>query len=278
MSKLNKNIVALGSLSGKTYGDVAAACGQPKKTVPCVFSDIGEGTRSTWSDGIFTVTLNFDKDGNYCGVHHHRHLGPYIWIAVITVVLVAAVLIYGAQMRQKAAGSAADPAAMTALILDNESVWLHDKTAGVCLLDLDSDGTPELVATDTEIVWVDELDAYYFGDSTVAVYSLADGAVTPLGGYTSDEYCFLATLHRFTDASGVTGWYYTSGGDVWLLSLENGALVTEPATAMPDISGGDEAMPLLRNEAWVAKFGETPDAATVSADVGAIVDDYFAAK
>lgn len=277
MSGLHNKMAALGDLSGRTLGEVIAACGEPSETASVRFTDIGEGTRATWHDGLVTVTLNFDMNGRYCGIHQYRNLGPYIWLSVITVFIISAALIVGAQMRKNAAQRPLDAASLQTLLLDNEAVWLHDATAGICLLDLDSDGTPELLATDTEIVWYDELEAYYFGDSHVAVYSLSGGAVTPLGGYTSDEYCFLATLHRYTGAGGTGGWYYTSGGNVWLLSLEDGAVVTGAAAAMPDISGGDAAMNLLRNEAWVTRLGETPDPAAVEADVAAVAEGYFAA-
>ncbi|NCB50545.1 MAG: hypothetical protein EOM54_01505 [Clostridia bacterium] len=276
MSKLHKKMVALGDMSKRTYNDVVAACGEPRETVPARFTDIGEGTRSTWSDGLLTITFTFDKEGNYCGICHHRNLEPYIWLSAITAVIIAGSLILGSYMRSRAADETPDAASMEALLVENENIWLHDNTAGICLSDLDFDGVPELLATNTDIIWYDELDSYYFGDSEVAVYSLADGKVTPLGGYTTDEYCFLATLHLFTGGDGSRGWYYTSGGDVWLLSLENGAVTTAAATSMPDISGGDEAMKLIRNESWVSNQSDSPDTSLVAEDIAAITAEYFA--
>jgi hypothetical protein len=101
--------------------------------------------------------------------------------------------------------------------------------------------------------------------------------VTPLGGYSTDEYCFLATVHLATDAGGKKSWYYTSAGDVWLLSLENASVAAKPAVSMPDISGGDEAVSLLRNESWISKLGDTLDTAIVAEDVGAVAAAYFSA-
>jgi hypothetical protein len=276
MSKLHKQMVALGDMSKRTYRDVVAACGEPKETVPAQFTDIGEGTRSTWSNGLLTITFNFDKEGRYCGIFHHRNMEPYVWLSIFTAIVIAGSLIIGANMRKSNAEEALDAASTEALLLENEDVWLSGDTAGACLLDLDFDGRPELLATDTDIVWYDELDSYYFGDSNVSVYALGDGAVTPLGGYTTDEYCFLATLHQFTDGSGNRGWYYTSGGDVFLLSLEDGGVTTSAAASMPDISGGDEAMKLIRNESWVSTLNDAPDTSLVAEDIAAIAAEYFA--
>ena len=81
MSKLHKKMVALGNLSEHSYDSIVAACGEPKEKKSCTFSDIGEGFRATWSDGIFILTLNFNSEGNYCGIpppqlaalYHHGH-------------------------------------------------------------------------------------------------------------------------------------------------------------------------------------------------------------
>jgi len=278
MSKLHKKMVALGDMSKRTYDDVVTSCGAPRETVPARFTDIGDGTRSTWSDGLLTITFNFDQEGKYCGIYHHRNIEPYVWLSIFTAIVIIGSLIVGSRMRNSTTEQSMNAGALEALLLGNEEVWLQDNTAGICLLDLDFDGEPELLATGTEIVWYDELDAYYFGDSDIAVYSLTDGAVTLLGGYTTDEYCFLTTLHLFTDADGNRGWYYTSGGEVWLLSLEDGVLTTAAATSMPDISGGDEAMKLIRNESWVLSQNDTPDITLVTEDVAAISAEYFAGE
>lgn len=102
MSKLHKKMVALGDLSQHTFGDIAAACGEPKATADCEFTDIGRGTRSTWSDGLCTVTLNFDAGGRYCGIDRYSNREPYLWLAGITVLIIAAALIIGAYMRSAA--------------------------------------------------------------------------------------------------------------------------------------------------------------------------------
>ncbi len=103
MSKLHKKMVALGDMTKHSYDSVVAACGQPRETKPCQFSDIGKGVRATWRDGLFTITFNFDSEGNYCGIYRHRNWEPYIWLLAITAVLIAGALIIGAHMRGKAA-------------------------------------------------------------------------------------------------------------------------------------------------------------------------------
>lgn len=117
MGKLHKKMVAMGDMSQYTYEDIVAQCGEPVEKKAVTFSDIGEGSRATWSDKIFTITFNFDPDGHYCGIYHHRNWSPYIWLTAITVVLVAAALIAGAYMRKNNAPtppvSAAAPAGYT---------------------------------------------------------------------------------------------------------------------------------------------------------------------
>lgn len=103
MSKLHKKMVALGDMTNHSLDSVVAVCGQPRETKICQFSDIGEGTRATWSDGLFTITFNFDPDGNYCGIYHHRNWEPYVWLSAITVILIAGALIIGAHMRSRVA-------------------------------------------------------------------------------------------------------------------------------------------------------------------------------
>lgn len=100
MSKLHKKMVALGNLSHHSYDSIVAACGEPKEKKPCTFSDVGEGFRATWTDGIFVLTLNFSPDGSYCGIYHHRNWQPYIIMAVVSVVIIAGALIGGYFMRQ----------------------------------------------------------------------------------------------------------------------------------------------------------------------------------
>jgi hypothetical protein len=203
-----------------------------------------------------------------------QQMSLFIWLSVIIVVIAAVII--GLQVKKNTAGEALDAESLETLLIENEDVWLHDGTAGICLLDLDFDGTPELLATDTQIVWYDELGSNYFGNSDVNVYSLKNGEVTPLGSYSTDEYCFLASVHLFAGANGSKGWYYTSEGDVWLLSLENGSLAAKIAASIPDISGGDEAKSLMRNESWVSNLGDVSDTAAIAEDVKAISAEYFA--
>ena len=100
MSKLHKKMVALGNLSHHSYDSIVAACGEPKEKKPCTFSDIGEGFRATWTDGIFVLTLNFNPDGGYCGIYPHRNWQPYIIMAVVSAVIIAGALTGGYFMRQ----------------------------------------------------------------------------------------------------------------------------------------------------------------------------------
>ena len=100
MSKLHKKMVSLGNLSHHSYDSIVAACGEPKEKKPCTFSDIGEGFRATWTDGVFVLTLNFSSEGKYCGIYHHRNWQPYIITAIVSVVITAGALIGGYFMRQ----------------------------------------------------------------------------------------------------------------------------------------------------------------------------------
>lgn len=115
MSVLHKKFVALGDFGGKTIDDFIAACGEPTELKDCEFSDIGMGKRATWSERFFTITLNFDADGKYCGIYHHRNIEPYLWIAGFSIILIAALLIIGAVMRSHAAAAAAAGAWLGAL-------------------------------------------------------------------------------------------------------------------------------------------------------------------
>ena len=112
MSKLYKKMVALGNLSHHSYDSIVAAFGEPKENKPCIFSDIGEGSRATWSDGVFVLTLNFDADGNYCGIYHHRNWEPYIITAIVSVVIIAGALIGGYFMRQANEAKNSEPGAV----------------------------------------------------------------------------------------------------------------------------------------------------------------------
>lgn len=275
MSKLFKRFTALGDLTQYTYDDFVAACGEPKERKPALFSDIGEGTRATWSDGIFVLTLNFSGEGKYCGIYHHRNWEPYIWLGAVTVFIIAFALIGGAMMRARAANAELDASGVIASLTESMDTWKTDGTAGICLADLDFDGTPELLATDAEFAWDDELAANYFGPSDVSVYTFSDDGLVPAGAFTTDEYCFTATIHRYTDAQGSTGWYCPTGDGLLLLSLSDGSLTVSGPVSGVDTTGGDTSVRLLRNEAWVNPAGAAATAETVKADIAAVAADYF---
>ena len=118
MSKLHKKMVALGNLSEHSYDSIVAACGEPKEKKSCTFSDIGEGFRATWSDGIFILTLNFNSEGNYCGIYHHRNWQPYIITAIVSVVIIAGALIVGAYMRSINQPAPSEPPAIVETALE----------------------------------------------------------------------------------------------------------------------------------------------------------------
>lgn len=276
MSRLSGKIKALGDLTPHSYDDVVAACGQPKEKAPLSLPGGGEGTRAVWRDGVFALTLDFDAEGNGLGIYRRRSREPYLWLGAVLLAVAAAALTVGAVTRARAADSELDAEGVTARLVRSTDIWKSDGTAGICLADLDFDGTPELLVTDSEFVWDDELAADYFGPSDVAVYTLAGGGLTAAGTFTTDEYCFAATVHRYTDALGKTGWYCPTEDGVLLLTLSDGSLQISGPVSGVDTAGGDEALRLLRNEAWVSPSGAAVSAETVQADIAAVAEDYFA--
>ncbi|MEG1789879.1 MAG: hypothetical protein RR055_04295 [Oscillospiraceae bacterium] len=273
MSKLHKKMVALGDMSQYSYDDIVAACGEPREKRHCAFTDIGEGSRATWSDGIFTITFNFNSDGMYCGISFHRNIEPYLWLGTLSALIILAALVVGIHTRKTT--PVLDAASTQTLLAENESLWLTEDTAGACLLDLDFDGRPELLSTETEIIHYDADNMDFFGDSAVSVWSLEPEGMTKLGGFVTDEYCYLAALHLYSDGSGHRGWYYSSNGEIYLLSLINGALTDGIPEELPNMSGGDEAFPLLRNESWISVASPEPNPDVARADIAAVVAEYF---
>lgn len=59
---LRDKMVQLGTLTGRSYQEIVAACGKETSSEYFLFTDIGEGTRKTWKDSRSCVILNFDKD------------------------------------------------------------------------------------------------------------------------------------------------------------------------------------------------------------------------
>ena len=58
---LRKKMVSLGVLIGRPLSDITSLCGQPQESKDMKFTDIGPGTRKTWKDSRYSITLNFDS-------------------------------------------------------------------------------------------------------------------------------------------------------------------------------------------------------------------------
>lgn len=271
MGKLHKKMVALGDMTQYSYDDIVASCGEPKEKHACSFSDIGEGTRATWSDGIFSITFNFNSEGKYCGIYDHKNWSPYIWLGVVTAILLAAAFLWGAYMRAQNAETVDRAASVAETLLSTEADWRTDVTAGASLCDLDFDGTPELLAVDTEFTDLD--GSVYFGDTDVRVFRLTDGGVSPAGGFTVPDYCFLAELVLYESGDGSV-WCFADGDAIRAISLADGSFSAGDGTALS--ADGDKTFPLLPNECWVTADGAKADDAAVQADLSAVAAGYFA--
>ncbi len=276
MGKLHKKMVALGDMTAHSYDSVVAACGQPKEVKPCSFSDIGQGTRATWSDGIFSITFNFDSDGKYCGIYSHRNLSPYLWLGGVTVVLVSAALIIGAQMRS-ASAVFRDGESLAALITESQGVWRTESTAGASLCDLDFDGTPELLAVDTGFAYDPALESEFFSDASLRIYELTAEAPVPAGGLELGEYCFQATLSRVDDydPDHSSYWFYTGrSGETLAMRLIDGAPASAPVA---DPSGYAVAAThyLMHNESWVKAGGDAAEDSVVAEDITTMAMAWF---
>ncbi len=90
---LHKKISSMGTLTGRTMADITAVCGQPSKVHPHKFSDVGEGTQAVWKTLLFSFGLNFDKDGNCCGIYFTHDVTPYVALLAISVALVGGILL-----------------------------------------------------------------------------------------------------------------------------------------------------------------------------------------
>ena len=102
--KLHEKLIAMGDLEGKRFEDFTAAC----ETAGFTATDSIPGRRATWSDGLFTVTMNFSADGEFHGVDKATHKGPWITIIAVTVIIIAAIFIGSAFLR---AHNASEPSA-----------------------------------------------------------------------------------------------------------------------------------------------------------------------
>lgn len=257
MSKLHKRMVALGDLTNHTYSSIVASCGEPKSTKACVFTDIGEGTRSTWTDGVFSITLNFDKDGNYCGIYDHKNREPYIWLLVVTIFIVAGALIGGALMRKGLLdfdlSFPKESSSIAGRVIDSKD-WYSSKTAGASFADLNGDGDPEFLSVDTEFGYVEELGGDYFGVCQVKVWEVGPKGLKCVSVLNPDGYCFTASM---TNKDG--HWYFVSGSKLWELVMSKGGEVD--AVEVPDnnfsVTEGGEVHMFMENEAWINEKGNT---------------------
>ncbi len=268
MDKLHKKMVALGDMTQHTYESVVAACGEPKTTSECTFTDIGEGTRSTWTDGIFSITFNFDKDGKYCGIYDHSNKEPWLWMLLVTVVLVAGALICGAIFRNgglQFLGGGSD--SLSDRIIAAEDAWLTDDTAGASLIDLNGDGEPELLSVTTQFEYVEELEADFFGSCQVRIWSVGSDGVKLLATINPDGYCYSAALTGSAEC-----WYYSCGGNIWSLVMDaDGNVTVKVVSGDTDTSGGT-AYKFMANESWVSAGDNiTPD---INADIAAMAEAW----
>ena len=71
---LKKKMMSLGNLKGRPLSEISSLCGPPQESVDFRFTDIGPGTRKTWTDSRFSVTLNFDKNDICYGVAAQKSL------------------------------------------------------------------------------------------------------------------------------------------------------------------------------------------------------------
>lgn len=69
---MNKNIkrtgvqnalASLGDLKGKTRDQIIEVCGEPRKT-----EQLANGTKDTWWDFVYKVTISFDNKGNFTAI------------------------------------------------------------------------------------------------------------------------------------------------------------------------------------------------------------------
>ena len=90
---LHKKISSMGPLTGRTMTEITAVCGKPSAVRPHKFSDVGEGTQAVWKTLLFSFGLNFDGEGNCCGIYFTHDLTPYIGLLAISVALVGGLLL-----------------------------------------------------------------------------------------------------------------------------------------------------------------------------------------
>lgn len=90
---LHKKIASMGPLTGRSMAEITAVCGKPSSVHPHKFSDVGEGTRAVWKTLLFSFGLNFDGDGNCCGIYFTHDISAYIALLGISVVLVGGILL-----------------------------------------------------------------------------------------------------------------------------------------------------------------------------------------
>ena len=150
-------------------------------------------------------------------------------------------------------------------------MWPVSGAAGISLFDLDFDGTPELLAVDTE--FVDMGGGSFFGDTDVRVFRLSGSGVTPAGGFTVPDYCYAAELTLYK-GNGSSFWAFPDdGGLIRAITSSGGGFSASDGAALS--YAGSETAPLMPNECWVRADGSAADADTTAQDISAIAEAYF---
>lgn len=115
-------------------------------------------------------------------------------------------------------------------IVENLDVFYKDTTHGIVLLDLDFDGTPELLVSD--VYRIGEQDSSDELGVNVSVYRIGDGELKYIDSFQNAHrvvYAVWNSLGKKTLPGGTVGWFSTSPDDEdFLYRLEGDRLVATP--------------------------------------------------